>query len=102
MDRRTFLTSPAFAAAVTLSNAAMVGIADAAAAAVRPAPIDFKTNLPAPGDFPAKWICGSPSAMDNKDPPVQVHWYNAHTAILRQNKAYSYEAPFAPLYFGND
>ncbi len=40
--------------------------------------------------------------MDNTDPPVQVHWYNPHTAILRQNKAYSYEAPFAPLYFGND
>ena len=40
--------------------------------------------------------------MDNTDPPVQVHWYNAHTAIQRQNKAYSYEAPFAPLYFGND
>src|SRR3546814_1102069 len=56
----------------------------------------------APGSFPKAWIHGSSSCMDNKDPPVQVHWYNPHTAILRQNKAYSYEAPFAPLYFGNE
>ena len=39
--------------------------------------------------------------MDNHDPPIQVHWYNEHTAFLRQNKAYSYEAPFMHLYFGN-
>jgi glyoxylase-like metal-dependent hydrolase (beta-lactamase superfamily II) len=102
VDRRTFLTHNALAAAIPLSGAAFVGIADMASAAVRPAPIDFKSNLPATGSFPAKWICGSPSSMDNTDPAVQVHWYNPHTAILRQNKAYSYEAPFAPLYFGND
>ncbi len=29
-----------------------------------------------------------------------MHWYNQHTAVLRQNKAYSYEAPFMMLYFG--
>ena len=40
--------------------------------------------------------------MDNQDPPIQVHWYNEHTAFLRQNKAYSYEAPFLHLYFGNE
>ncbi len=67
-----------------------------------PGAIDFKSHLPAPGTLPAKWICGSPSAMDNTDPPVQVHWYNAHTAILRQNKTYAYEGPFMMLYFGNE
>jgi len=98
MDRRTFIAYPAAAATVS----ALAALPDVAAAAVRPAPIDFKASVPAPGAFPARWICGSPSAMDNTDPPVQVHWYDPHTAILRQNKAYSYEAPFAPLYFGND
>jgi glyoxylase-like metal-dependent hydrolase (beta-lactamase superfamily II) len=102
MDRRSFLAYNAAAAAIPLTSASIAGLGSAASAAVRPAPIDFKTNLPAAGNFPKKWICGSSSAMDNKDPAVQVHWYNPHTAILRQNKAYSYEAPFAPLYFGND
>jgi len=64
--------------------------------------IGFTTHVPATGSFPAKWICGSSSCMDNQDPPVQVHWYNEHTAFLRQNKAYSYEAPFLHLYFGNE
>jgi glyoxylase-like metal-dependent hydrolase (beta-lactamase superfamily II) len=98
MDRRTFLSYQA-AAALPLAGGVLNG---AAHAATRPAPIDFKSAVPASGTFPDRWICGSPSAMDNVDPPVQVHWYNEHTAILRQNKAYSYEAPFAPLYFGND
>jgi len=98
MDRRSFLTANAAVAV----GASLTSIAQVASAAARPAPVDFKTSLPAPGVFPDKWICGSSSCMDNTDPPVQVHWYNEHTAILRQNKAYSYEAPFAPLYFGND
>lgn len=102
MDRRSFLTYNAAAAAVPLTGMALTGLSDAAVAATRPPPIDFKTNLPAAGSFPDRWICGSSSCMDNTDPPVQVHWYDPHTAILRQNKAYSYEAPFAPLYFGND
>src|SRR3546814_4261165 len=62
----------------------------------------FPTRRSSDLSFPKAWIHGSSSCMDNKDPPVQVHWYNPHTAILRQNKAYSYEAPFAPLYFGNE
>ncbi|RYE71134.1 MAG: hydrolase glyoxylase, partial [Oxalobacteraceae bacterium] len=98
MDRRTFISAAAVTAAIPTSIAG----AAAGVAATKPAPIDFKSNLPAKGDFPKRWICGSPSCMDNIDPPVQVHWYNPHTAILRQNKTYSYEAPFAPLYFGND
>ena len=100
MDRRSFLSYNAKAAAIPL---ALTTFSEAAkAAAPRPDPIDFTSDLPAPGTFPDRWICGSESLMDNTDPPVHVHWYNAHTAILRQNKAYSYEAPFAPLYFGNE
>lgn len=93
MDRRTFVTVP-------LASTVLSALQTHAVAA--PTRIDFKTNLPGPGSFPAKWICGSPSCMDNQDPPVQVHWYNEHTVFLRQNKAYSYEAPFMHLYFGNE
>jgi glyoxylase-like metal-dependent hydrolase (beta-lactamase superfamily II) len=64
--------------------------------------ISFGMSTAAAGHFPAKWIHGSESAMDNTDPPVQVHWYNEHTVILRQNKAYEVQAPFMFLYFGND
>jgi len=65
-------------------------------------PIDFSSKLPAPGTFPAKWIHGSKSLLDNQDPPIQVHWYNPHTVIMRENKAYNYEGAFLYLYFGND
>ena len=34
-----------------------------------------------------KWIHGSPSAKHNTDPDLQVHWYDDHTVLLRQNKA---------------
>jgi len=33
------------------------------------------------------WIHGSVSAKHNTDPDVQVHWYDEHTVILRQNMA---------------
>jgi glyoxylase-like metal-dependent hydrolase (beta-lactamase superfamily II) len=64
--------------------------------------IEFSLKLPAPGTFPAKWIHGSKSLLDNNDPPVQVHWYNPHTVIMRESKAYNYEGAFLYLYFGND
>jgi glyoxylase-like metal-dependent hydrolase (beta-lactamase superfamily II) len=64
--------------------------------------VDFVSHVPAAGTFPERWICGSSSCMDNRDPPIQVHWYNEHTAFLRQNKAYSFEALFMHLYFGNE
>lgn len=63
-------------------------------------PIDFSTKQT--GTFPKKWIHGSKSLLDNQDPPVQVHWYNPHTVIMRENKAYNYEGAFMYLYFGND
>ena len=46
------------------------------------------------------WIHGSVSAKHNTDPDMQVHWYDEHTVILRQNKAINYEAPFMFLLFG--
>jgi glyoxylase-like metal-dependent hydrolase (beta-lactamase superfamily II) len=92
MNRRTFVAAP-------LAAAALPALQSKAAGA--PTHIDFTSHTPAAGSFPKKWICGSVSCMDNQDPPVQIHWYNDHTAILRQNKAYSYEAPFMYLYFGN-
>ena len=47
-----------------------------------------------------RWIHGSVSAKHNTDPELQVHWVDPHTAILRQNKAVDYEAPFLFLLFG--
>ncbi|MER7754560.1 MBL fold metallo-hydrolase [Kitasatospora sp. NPDC097643] len=47
-----------------------------------------------------RWIHGSPSAKHNTDPDIQVHEYDEHTVILRQNKAINYEAPFLYLLFG--
>ncbi|MER7846321.1 MBL fold metallo-hydrolase [Kitasatospora sp. NPDC096077] len=51
-----------------------------------------------PLDVP--WIHGSPSAKHDTDPEIQVHSYDEHTVILRQNKAVHYEAPFLFLLFG--
>ena len=48
-----------------------------------------------------EWIHGSPSAKHNTDPDLQVHWYDDHTVLLRQNKAIDYEAPFLFLLFGD-
>lgn len=64
-------------------------------------PIAFPTSGAADGTFPERWIHGSKSAMDNNDPPIQVHAYNDHTYILRENKAINYEGAFMYLFFGN-
>ncbi|MFF1815319.1 MBL fold metallo-hydrolase [Streptomyces sp. NPDC058251] len=60
---------------------------------------------PVEGSAPARtldvrWIHGSPSAKHNTDPDIQVHAYDEHTFILRQNMAIDYEAPFLFLLFG--
>ncbi|HUN31598.1 MAG TPA: MBL fold metallo-hydrolase [Trebonia sp.] len=47
------------------------------------------------------WIHGSPAAKYNTDPDIQVHAYDEHTYILRQNMAVHYEAPFMFLLFGD-
>jgi glyoxylase-like metal-dependent hydrolase (beta-lactamase superfamily II) len=66
------------------------------------AEIDFAADVPRPGDLDVTWIHGSESAKHNTDPDIQVHAYDEHTFILRQNMAVNYEAPFMFLLFGND
>lgn len=62
----------------------------------------FDAEDSAPGNMRFNWIHGSLSAKDNKDVRVQVHRYNEHTYILRQNPAVHWEAPFMYLIFGKD
>ncbi|HEX3589778.1 MAG TPA: MBL fold metallo-hydrolase [Pseudonocardiaceae bacterium] len=64
--------------------------------------IDFASGAPVVGDLDVRWNHGSRLARRNTDPPIQVHAYDEHTLILRQNKAVHYEAPFLYLLFGND
>ncbi len=65
-------------------------------------PIDFNGAEAAPGSLEVTWIHGSVSAKHNTDPDIQVHAYNEHTYILRQNMAVHVEAPFMFLLFGNE
>lgn len=65
------------------------------------AAIDFTSGAPRPGDLDVAWIHGSESAKHNTDPDIQVHAYDEHTFVLRQNMAVNYEAPFMFLLFGN-
>ena len=62
---------------------------------------DFVSGVPEPRVLDVEWIHGSPSAKHNTDPDVQVHAYDEHTFILRQNMAVNYEAPFLFLLVGN-
>ena len=63
--------------------------------------IDFTAGGARSGDLEVAWIHGSESAKHNTDPDIQVHAYDEHTFILRQNMAVNYEAPFMFLLFGN-
>lgn len=63
--------------------------------------VDFTAAAQTPRELNVRWIHGSPSASHNIDPELQVHEYDEHTFILRQNKAINYEAPFIFLMFGN-
>ena len=56
---------------------------------------------PAPGTLDVQWIHGSVSPKHNTDPDIQIHFYNEHTVILRQNMAVHHEAPFMFLLFGD-
>lgn len=64
--------------------------------------LNFVLDRPAPGDLNVQWIHGSISPKHNTDPDIQVHAYNEHTYIMRQNMAVHYEAPFMFLLFGNE
>ena len=63
---------------------------------------DFVRESPAPGNLRFTWIHGSVSAKANTDVRIQVHRYNEHTYILRQNPAIHWEAPFMYLLMGNE
>jgi hydroxyacylglutathione hydrolase len=64
---------------------------------------DFRPRGPlVPGrPLDVAWIHGSVSSKHNTDPDIQVHRYDEHTVILRQNMAIDYEAPFLYLLFGD-
>ncbi|MFT4798052.1 MAG: glyoxylase-like metal-dependent hydrolase (beta-lactamase superfamily II) [Candidatus Azotimanducaceae bacterium] len=64
------------------------------------AALDFTDSGPAPGNMRFAWVHGSLSAKANTDVRVQVHRYNEHTYMLRQNPAVHWEAPFMYLLFG--
>lgn len=64
--------------------------------------IDFVTDAPATGSLEVRWIHGAPNRRHSKDAPIQVHYYDEHTIIMRQSKSVSFEAPFLYLLFGND
>lgn len=49
-----------------------------------------------------RWHAGWPSPKHDKAPEIQVHEYNEHTVILRQNKSVHYEGPFLYLLFGDE
>ena len=64
--------------------------------------IDFVSTAPTTGTLDVSWRHGSPPHSHRHEPPIQVHWYDEHTAILRQSKDVTFEAPFLFLLFGND
>jgi hydroxyacylglutathione hydrolase len=64
--------------------------------------VDFAPGTPIKGDLDVTWHAGWPSAKHDPAPEIQVHWYDPHTVILRQNRSVHYEAPFLFLLFGND
>ena len=66
------------------------------------AQISFDRETAAPGNLRFTWIHGSLSAKANTDVRIQVHRYNEHTYILRQNPAIHWEAPFMYLLMGNE
>ena len=69
---------------------------------VMPAAAQWDPEHPATGNLRFTWIHGSISAKANTDVRVQVHRYNEHTFILRQNPAIHWEAPFMYLLMGEE
>ena len=63
--------------------------------------IEYGDRAAGPGNLDVSWHAGWPSAKHDPAPEIQVHAYDPHTVILRQNKSVNYEAPFMFLLFGN-
>jgi glyoxylase-like metal-dependent hydrolase (beta-lactamase superfamily II) len=62
----------------------------------------FSGDAPVPPDLDIVWAHGAPTQRQDTDPPIQTHWVDASTAVLRQSKAVSAEAPFLYLFLGDD
>lgn len=54
----------------------------------------------APGSMDVKWNQGASDCKRNPQPPLQVHPYNEHTFIVRENLCATYEGPFLYLLVG--
>jgi glyoxylase-like metal-dependent hydrolase (beta-lactamase superfamily II) len=102
MKKSSLLTLGVLTAGLSLIAVELIPLFSLPTAAAAAKKIAFPTNAAAKGAFPKRWNYGSESPMDNKDPVVQVHWYNEHTVMLRENKAYSSNGNFFFLYFGNE
>lgn len=63
--------------------------------------VEFADGV-AGGDLDVRWHAGWVSAKHDPAPEIQVHAYDEHTVIMRQNKSVHYEAPFLFLLFGNE
>jgi len=63
--------------------------------------LDFSDGSAEAGNLEVSWHAGWPSAKHDPASEIQVHAYDPHTVILRQNKSVSHEAPFMFLLFGN-
>jgi len=63
--------------------------------------IDFGDDAAGPGDLDVQWHAGWPSSKHDPAPEIQVHHYDPHTVILRQNMSVHHEAPFMFLLSGN-
>ena len=65
--------------------------------------VDFETGAPIAGNLDVQWL-DAPRSKRAADavPPMQVHAYDPHTFILRENRSVSFEAPFMYLLFGNE
>jgi hydroxyacylglutathione hydrolase len=55
----------------------------------------------AAGSMDVHWKEGSPDCAKNPQPPLQMHQYDAHTFILRENLCTTFEAPFMYLLIGS-
>jgi glyoxylase-like metal-dependent hydrolase (beta-lactamase superfamily II) len=64
--------------------------------------VDFRRTAPVAGSLPVQWRHGAGSRRSDPEPPIQVHWSDPHTVVLRQSIRTDYEAPFLYLLFGND
>lgn len=56
---------------------------------------------PIPGSLDMHWNPGASDCKQSLQPPLQVHRYDEHTYILRENPCATYEAPFMYLLIGS-